>query len=59
MGIEVVVEYHVDKTKVGSRQTFGRAFYSHNGFGVPYGKSELAIFLRKTTRQLTAAGRPS
>ena len=43
---EVVVEYHVDKTKVSSRQTFGRVLYSHNGFGVPYDQSELAIFLR-------------
>jgi len=35
MGVEVVIEYHVDKTKVSPRRTFGRVFDSHNGFGVP------------------------
>ena len=54
---EVVVEYHVDETKVSSRQTFGRVPYSHNGFGVPYDQSELAIFLHNLTRPLAAAGR--
>ena len=50
MGVEVVVEYHVDKTKVSLRQTFGRVFYSITDSASLYDKSEPAIFLHKMTR---------
>ena len=47
MGVEVVVEYHVDKTKVSLRQTFGRVFYSNNGFGVLYDNPSRRYFCKK------------